>query len=463
MPKTVRTRIAPSPTGFPHIGTIYQVLIDFAYARKLEGKFILRLEDTDRVRFVEGAEEVIYKSLTWFGLIPDEDPQKGGPYGPYRQSERLPIYKKYAEELLEKKHAYYCFCTRERLEQMRKDQEANHKPPMYDKTCLALSDSEIQQKLESGIPRVIRMNIPSGEKIVVPDLISGDIIFESDVIDHQVIMKSDGFPTYHFGVVVDDHLMEITHVFRGKEWVSSTPKHVLLYKFFGWDMPVHAHLPLILNEDGKGKLSKRHGHASVDYYRNLGYLPEAVLNYLSNIVWNHPEGKEIYPIEEFIRLFDVTQITSQAPRFDLKKLDWVNSQYIRGKSDEQLMRLLKTFDPKISELDDKRLMLVIPLIKERMRILSEFWSLAGFFFARPSEFEHPVQKELVDIAKTALDGSLWTHEGMEKSIREASEKAGVKARDVFMELRVAVTGKTVGPPLLESLEVLGKEETFARL
>ncbi len=453
MSKLPRTRIAPSPTGFPHIGTIYQVLIDFAYARKYGGKFILRLEDTDRARFVPGAEEVIYKSLSWFGLVPDEDPKKGGPYGPYRQSERLPIYKKYVDELIAKNKAYYCFCTRERLDQMRKDQEANHKPPMYDKTCLALTPEEVDSHLKNGVPHVVRMNVPSGEKIIVPDLLAGDIVFESDVIDHQVIMKSDGFPTYHLGVVVDDHLMEITHVIRGKEWVSSTPKHVLLYQFFGWEMPVHVHLPLILNEDGKGKLSKRHGHASVDYYRNLGYLPEAVLNYLSNIVWNHPEGKEIYTLSEFIKLFDITDITSQAPRFDLKKLDWVNSQYIRNTSDEQLIKLLGEFDPKIADIDTKKLLPIIPLIKERIRMLSEFWSLAGFFFERPAK------KSVRPQIREALETCDWNHDSMEAAVRGVEGKAG----ELFMELRVAVTGKTVGPPLLESLEILGREETLARL
>lgn len=459
----VRTRIAPSPTGFPHIGTIYQVLIDFAYARKFGGKFIMRLEDTDRVRFIQGAEEVIYNALAWFGLNPDEDPKKGGPFEPYRQSERLDIYKKYADQLLASGHAYYCFCTKERLEQMRKDQEAKHESPMYDKTCMKLTATEVEEKLASGISHVIRMKIPEHEKIVVPDAIAGDIIFESDVIDHQVIMKSDGFPTYHFAVVIDDHLMEITHIFRGKEWIPSTPKHVLLYKYFGWTMPVHGHLPLILNEDGKGKLSKRHGHASVDYYRKLGYLPQAVLNYLSNIVWNHPEGKEIYKLEEFIQNFDITQITSQAPRFDLKKLEWVNGMYIRNTQDAELVKLLGEFDPKIASLDQKLVMLVMPLIKERMRTLSDFWLLAGFFFARPTEFEQLFVSDKIALLKDTLTDCEWNHKSMEESIRTAAEKAGLKARDVFMELRMAVTGRTIGPPLLEALEILGKEETLARL
>lgn len=457
MNPTVRTRIAPSPTGFPHIGTIYQVLIDFAFARKYNGKFILRLEDTDQARFVKGAEQVIYDSLAWFGLNPDESPDVGGPYGPYRQSERLSIYEKYADELLAKGHAYYCFCTRERLEQMRKDQEVKHQPPMYDKTCLKLSKQEIDRKFNEGIPHTIRMKIPEHEKIVVHDALVGDIDFDSDVIDNQVIMKSDGFPTYHFAVVVDDHLMEISHVFRGKEWISSTPKHVLLYKYFGWHMPVHAHLPLILNEDGKGKLSKRHGHASVDYYRKLGYLPEAVLNYLSNIVWNHPEGKEIYSLVEFTKLFDIDQITSQAPRFDLKKLDWVNSLYIRNKKDEELLNLLTDFDHKLTSIENERLLSIIRLSKERIHNLAEFKSLAGFFFKRPPKTK--VSSALVQ----ALESCPWDHDAMEKTIRDAADKAGLKARDVFMELRVAVTGGTVGPPLLESMEILGQEETLVRI
>jgi glutamyl-tRNA synthetase len=460
---TVRTRIAPSPTGFPHIGTIYQVLIDYAYARKHKGNFILRLEDTDRARLVEGAENVIYQSLSWFGLEPDESPKIGGPFAPYRQSERLPIYKKYADELLAKGHAYYCFCTRERLEQMRKDQEAAHQPPMYDKTCLKLTPEEVKAKLDAGLPHVIRMNVPPHEKIAFDDVVSGHIEFDSDVIDHQVIIKSDGFPTYHFGVVVDDHLMEISHVFRGKEWISSTPKHVLLYKFFGWTMPVHGHLPLILNEDGKGKLSKRHGHASVDYYRKLGYLPEAVLNYLSNIVWNHPEGKEIYSLEEFINAFDVEKITSQAPRFDLKKLDWVNGQYIRAMSDEALQKRIVEFDEHTKAVDQALLLRTIPLVKERMHVLSAYWSLASFFFEKPSVFERPLHGAYVEIIRDAISKAEWTHDSLESAVRAAGETHTIKARDIFMEFRLAVTGKTVGPPLLESLEILGKEETLARL
>lgn len=461
--KTIRTRIAPSPTGFPHIGTIYQVLIDYAYAKKHQGKFVLRIEDTDRNRLVEGAEEVIYNSLSWFGLNPDESPLLGGPFAPYRQSERLPIYAQYAEELLRKGHAYYCFCTRERLEEMRKKQEQDHKPPMYDKHCKYLSQDEIKQKLSEGIAHVIRMDIPENEKIIVNDLLSGVIEFDSNVIDHQVIIKSDGFPTYHFGVVVDDHLMEITHVFRGKEWISSTPKHVLLYKYFGWEMPVHAHLPLILNADGKGKLSKRHGHSSVDYYRNQGYLPDAVLNYLSNIIWNHPEGKEIYSLDEFIKTFELETVTSQAPRFDLQKLDWVNKEYIKALSIDELYNRLIEFDAAISQLPKERVMIILPLINERMKTLSEFWNLAGFFFKEVTEFEKSLDKEIVSKLSEVLTDTDWTHDAMEQAVRSLCETLNQKPKEVFMMLRLAITGKTVGPPLLESLELLGKPETLKRL
>lgn len=460
---SVRTRIAPSPTGFPHIGTIYQVLIDFAYARKLNGTFILRLEDTDRARLVAGAEEVLYDALSWFGLDPDEGPLQGGAYGPYRQSERLAVYQTYADELLQKGHAYYCFCTKERLDAMRKEQEAKHLAPRYDRTCLRLTREEITDLLARGVPHVVRMRVPQKRSVTFHDLIAGDITFDSEDIDDQVIMKSDGFPTYHFAVVVDDHLMEITHVFRGKEWISSTPKHVLLYEFFGWTMPTHAHLPLILNEDGKGKLSKRHGHASVDYYRKQGYLPQAVLNYLSHIIWNHPDGKEIYSVDEFIRYFDITHITSQAPRFDVKKLDWINSQYIKNTSDEALVRMLKNFEQNIATVDEKTLLPMVRLTKERMRRLAEFWTLAGFFFERPGEFERPLSSAVLIVLREALKGSDWNHESMEQVIRDAALKATIPAKDVFMELRLAITGKTVGPPLLESLEILGREETLSRL
>jgi glutamyl-tRNA synthetase len=487
-----RTRIAPSPTGYPHIGTIYQVLFDYAYAHKHDGKFVLRIEDTDRVRFVDGAEQVIYDALTWFGLDPDEGPVQGGPYGPYKQSERLEVYKKYAEELIEKGHAYYCFCTKERLDEMRAEQEKNHQPPMYDKRCRNLTKDEVAKNMAAGLAHVIRMKIPTGETLSFDDLLVGKVEFQSELIDDQVLMKTDGFPTYHLAVVVDDHLMEITHIFRGREWIPSTPKHVLLYRFFEWKIPEHVHLPLIINSEGKGKLSKRHGHSSVDYYRKLGYLPEAVLNYLSNIVWNHPEGKEIYSFEEFTRLFEIKDVTSQGPKFDLKKLDWMNGEYIRTVlSEDQLIERVRLY----SQYSQTQIKLVLPLVRERLVMLSEFDSLVRFFFedlsvvlkedylaAKGSEASDqecldywkslllPKHHDAEETKKvlTEIRGSLdavaeWNKEAIESVLRGLVERTGWKVGELFMLVRVSVTGRTATPPLFEMMELIDSKVILERI
>ncbi|MBI2600309.1 glutamate--tRNA ligase, partial [Candidatus Daviesbacteria bacterium] len=323
----VRVRIAPSPTGYPHIGTIYQAMYNFVFAKKYNGKFIIRIEDTDRSRFVADAEKVIFESLEWFGLKLDEGPEQGGEFGPYRQSERLKIYQKYAQQLIGQGNAYYCFCSKERLEQLRTEQQKEKLPPMYDKKCLLLSKEEIEKNLTDKISYVIRMNVPKDQVIVVHDNVVGDVEFNSSQVDDQVIIKSDGFPTYHLAVVVDDYLMKITHVFRGSEWLSSTPKHLLLYKFLGWgeSIPKFAHVPVLLNPEGGGKLSKRMGHASVDYYRKEGFLPEVILNFLANVVWNHPEGKELFPLEDFAKAFELdpfrVDVKPQGAKFDIKKLE----------------------------------------------------------------------------------------------------------------------------------------------
>ena len=462
----IRTRIAPSPTGFPHIGTIYQVLFDFSFAKKLNGEFILRIEDTDRARYVEGAEEVIYESLSWFGLNPDESPIKPGNLGPYRQSERLEIYRKHVDELINKKYAYYCFCSKERLENMRAIQIEKKIPPMYDRLCRALGEDEINKNLASKMSYVVRMKIPDNRKIKFKDLIIGDVEFESKAIDDQVILKSDGFPTYHLGVVVDDHLMNISHVFRGREWISSTPKHVLLYEYFGWEMPKHAHLPLILNTDGKGKLSKRHGHASVDYYKIGGFLPEAVLNYLSNIVWNHPEGKEIYDLNEFIKLFEMTQITSQGARFDIQKLIWVNQQYIQNLSQVELAEKIINFYPnlflKLSQEDvDILLEKLFPLIRDRMQTLADFEILAGHLFSPPQNIvrnkkENEIRIELIEELSKI---SYWQKENILTVLKLVLQKYGIRMPVLYY----IFTGKEKGLPLPESLEILGKDKTLERV
>jgi len=459
--KPVRTRIAPSPTGLDlHIGNAYTAYINYIVAKKAGGQFIVRIEDTDRTRLVEGSEQRILASLDWLGIPHDEGPDIGGPYAPYRQSERLPLYKKYAEELVENGHAYYCFCTAERLAEMRKSQETEHLPPMYDGLCKQIPLEEARKRVKKGEKYVIRLNVPETGTTTFHDLIRGYISFENKLIDDQVLLKSDGYPTYHLGVVVDDHLMEITHIIRGEEWISSTPKHILLYKFFGWEIPALAHVSVLRNPD-KSKLSKRKNPVWTGDYRNKGYLPEALKNYFSLMAWAHPEGKEIFTTEEMIKVFDISQIQTTAPVFDQEKLRWMNGEYLRRKSDEDLIHLICTQFPQFPQLP--QFLRIIPLVRDRMKILSEFESLAGFFFSRPIAFERPLKEQPLKVGKEALKNCEWTHDAMEQAIRNAADKAGLKARDVFMELRVAVTGKTVGPPLLESFEILGKEETLARL
>lgn len=461
--KRIRTRIAPSPTGLDlHIGNAYTALINYVWAKKNHGDFIIRIEDTDRTRLIEGSEERILSSLDWLGIPHDEGPDREGPFTPYRQSERLPLYKKYAEELIEKGHAYYCFCTSERLAEMRKEQEEKKLPPMYDGRCKSIPLDEARKRVAAGEKYVIRLNVPEEGETTFTDLIRGEITFKNSLIDDQVLLKSDGYPTYHLGVIVDDHLMEITHVIRGEEWISSTPKHILLYQFLEWEIPSYAHLSVLRNPD-KSKLSKRRNPVWVGDYRKEGFLPEAIKNYLSLMAWSHPEGKEIFSVDEMIRVFDIGDIQSTAPVFDREKLRWMNGEYLRSKTDEALVALLFGFVPSLSPDDEPLVKKIIPLIRDRMKILSEFDSLAGFFFTPPKEFERELKKEFVTILLEVLPSAEWTHEGLEKVIRDAAEARTLKAKDLFMELRVAVTGKTVGPPLLESLVILGKEETLRRL
>jgi len=424
----VRTRIAPSPTGQDlHIGNAYTALINYVFAKKHGGQFIIRIEDTDQKRLVEGSEERILASLVWLGITHDE--------GPFRQSEHLDVYQKYAKGLVEKGHAYWCACTPERLDQMRKKQEESHQPPMYDERCRELN-------LTKGL--TIRLKVPREETTVFHDLIRGDISFENKLIDDQVILKSDGFPTYHLGVVVDDHLMNISHIIRGEEWISSTPKHVLLYQFFGWEMPEFAHVSVLRNPD-RSKLSKRKNPVWVSDYKAKGFVPDAIKNYLATMAWSFPGGKDIFSVDEMIKEFNIEDIQTTAPIFDVEKLKWVNAKYLKESDINEF------YDNKYPE---DKVKVIWPLVKDRMKVLPEFESLAGFFFARPEKKE--INPKIVEV----LTNCDWNHDAMEKAIRGV---AGEKARDAFMELRVAVTGGSVGPPLLESLEILGKDETLIRL
>lgn len=482
----VRTRIAPSPTGFPHIGTIWQALIDYSFARKHNGQFIVRIEDTDQKRFVEGAEEALFKALDWFGLVPDESPKHGGDLGPYRQSERLELYQKYAQQLVEQGDAYYCFCSPEHLAKVREKCRQEKRPPMYDRRCRGLSVEEAKKRANSGEPRVIRMKIPDGqEEIVCPDLLRGEISFVPSTVDDQVLLKSDGFPTYHLAVVVDDYEMKVSHVVRGEEWLSSFPKHVLLYDFFGWEKPVFVHTPILRNPGGS-KLSKRQGHTAVSWYQEQGFLPEALLNFLALLGWSHPEEKDIFSLDEFIEKFDLKDLNPTAPVFDLKKLEWMNGEYIRMMSDEELLEVLR--DNSLADPDEDLWSQIIPLIKERIKRLSDIPTMTGFFFERveigsgagPVLFGAPLSGEIRSFkprgtekeAKGALEElrgvlealpSPWTHEGWEQAIRAAADELGWKHGDLFMLLRVAITGSKVSPPLFESMEILGKEECLERV
>jgi glutamyl-tRNA synthetase len=452
----VRTRIAPSPTGEDiHIGNLYTALMNWAHAKKNNGKFIIRIEDTDRTRFQEGAEEKILSSLKAFGLSYDEGPDIGGPYVPYRQSDRLEIYKKYAEELVTKGAAYYCFCTKERLDDLRAQQQKEKKNPRYDKHCKGSKNSE--SRIKDGEPYVIRLDVAPNEEIRFTDVIRGEIVINSNEVDDQVLLKSDGFPTYHLGVVVDDHLMKINYIIRAEEWIPSTPKHVLLYKSLGWELPVFAHMPILRNPD-KSKLSKRKNPVWASWYLEEGFLPEAVLNYLALLGWSHPEEKEIFSLDEFIKLFDLKDIKPVGPIFDLVKLKWVNQQYIQNKSDQELKKLIIDFYPKAKEMPDETLNALMPLVKTRMEILKEFEQLTQVFFADKGNIENKSEKAIAQELVHAFSSiSQWNHDMIFVEMKKIMESAKIRMPVLYK----IITGADRGLPLPQVLEILGKDRTLA--
>ncbi|MFH1827557.1 MAG: glutamate--tRNA ligase [bacterium] len=459
----VRTRIAPSPTGEDlHIGSIHTALINWVYARKNEGQFIVRIEDTDRERFVKGAEEKILNTLKRYGLEYDEGPDKEGAGGPYRQSERLETYEIYANELLEKGFAYYCICTKERIDKLRKQQIKEKKVPKYDKSCLK-NQEDIKKKVDNGADYVIRLNIKHGTKIEFEDLIRGKISFESKNIDDQILIKSDGFPTYHLAVVVDDHLMKVTHVIRGEEWISSTPKHILLYEAFEWEKPIFAHTPL-LRDKNKTKLSKRNNPIWASWYLDQGYLPKAILNYLALMGWSHPKQKEVFNMDEFIKVFDLKDIRPVGPAFDPVKLEWLNGEHIRLLDDDLLADRISNF---IGEDYNKDLVLkTIPLIKERIKKLSEYIPLCEFFFKEPEKYEIDLKSHKIIIKEMHKELSKledWKANKIGEIMLALANREKIRITDFFMTLRVAITGKKITPPLNESMELLGKKECLKRL
>ncbi len=339
---TVRVRFAPSPTGYLHVGGLRTALYNYLFARKNNGTFVLRIEDTDRSRYVDGAVENLLRTLQWSGLEFDEGPGKGGAYGAYVQSERLDVYRKYAEELLAGGNAYYAFDTAEELDTMRKEREKLRLPPKYDRRALKLSPADVKEKIASGTPFVVRMKTPDNESIGFDDVVRGRVEFDSNLIDDQVLLKSDGYPTYHLANVVDDHLMGITHVIRGEEWLSSTPKHVLLYRFLGWEPPVFAHLPLLLNPD-KSKLSKRQGDVAVEEYRQKGYLPEALDNFVAFLGWNPGDEREIFSLEDLVKEFSLERVGKSGAVFNVEKLNWLNSQHLRRMSDNAILDAVRAY------------------------------------------------------------------------------------------------------------------------
>lgn len=466
---TVRVRIAPSPTGDPHVGTAYIALFNQIFAQHNHGKFILRIEDTDRSRSRPEYEQNIYTALSWCGIKWDEGPDIGGPYGPYRQSERFDLYAKHCHDLLHKGKAYKCFCTTQDLEEMRQVLAKQGGRQGYDRRCRNLSEAEIQEKEAAGMPYVIRLKMPLTGECVYDDAIKGRITYPWADVDDQVLLKSDGFPTYHLANVVDDHLMEITHVIRGDEWMSSTPKHVYLYEAFGWQQPVFMHMPLLLGKDGK-KLSKRKNPTSIFYYRDSGFLPEALLNFLTLMGYSMTGDREIYSLEDIIKEFDFKRIGVSGAVFDIQKLEWINQQYlIKNIPENKLWDRLKAWN-----FNDAFMQKLMPLCHSRIKTFGDFIELCDFFFINhlkytPELFANKAMSpenlcQLLQAVIWRLDElENWGSSGINQASREAADAFGVNHKKVMMPLLFAsIMGKLQGPPLFDSVEILGKDKTRAR-
>lgn len=472
---TPRVRFAPSPTGYLHVGGLRTALYNYLFARNSGGKFILRIEDTDRNRFVEGAVENLISTLKWSGLDFDEGPDKEGSYGPYMQSQRLDIYKKLTERLIDEKKAYYCFCTQERLNAVREEQKNMGLQPKYDKHCLHLNENEINENLKNNVPYVIRMNVQPGQQIDIEDVIRGHVEFSSDVVDDQILIKSDGYPTYHLANVIDDHSMKITHVIRGEEWLSSTPKHVLLYNFFGWEIPVFAHLPLLLNPD-KTKLSKRQGDVAVEDYRRKGYLKEALVNFVALLGWNAGDDVEFYNMNALTEKFSLERVNKAGAVFDVEKLNWLNAEHLRKMDATELVKLLReeldASKYKGQKFTDEYLLKVIEAMKERVIFVKEFITNGFYFFEDPQEYDEAVIKkrwkeDSADLLSKLIDKFAALNnpgkEDYEQALKKTAEELNVGNGKLIHPVRLAVSGVGGGPGLYDILTIIGKEKTIARL
>jgi glutamyl-tRNA synthetase len=497
MPKKPRVRFAPSPTGGLHLGGVRTVLYNYLFAHQNGGQFILRIEDTDQARYVAGAEEYIYNCLEWCGLVPDESPSIGGPYGPYRQSERKDIYKKYALQLVEKGHAYYAFDTTAELEEMRNKYKTDDNPsPQYNhalrlkmKNSLTLPKEEVQSLLSENTPHVIRINMPENEDISFNDMIRGTVHFNSNQSDDKVLLKADGMPTYHLAVVVDDYLMKITHAFRGEEWLPSAPVHIMLWKYLGWesDMPEWAHLPLILKPDGKGKLSKRDGDRlgfpvfAMDWkdpvtgevtkgFREMGFLPAAFINMLALLGWNDGSEKEIFTKEELIASFSMDRVHKGGAKFNFEKAKWFNHEWIKKTPDDIIAGWLKA--QANGAFPDDKLRKIASLIKDRCTLLGDLWANSYFFFETPADVDvdsirpkwnSEKRNFFVDLTEQLTATSLWNAPDLEARFKELAMAMNIKAGDVLMPLRIMLVGKKIGPGVFDIAEVIGKEETLKRI
>lgn len=464
----VRVRIAPSPTGTPHVGTAYIALFNYCFARSHGGAFVLRIEDTDQERSHPEYETQILNALRWTGLSWDEGPDVGGPHGPYRQSERSHLYREHAHQLLASGHAYKCFCTPERLAEIRAERFAAGHPTGYDGHCSHLSAAELERLEAEGVPYTIRMRVPETGTCVIPDPLRGAVRFEYQTVDHQVLLKSDGFPTYHLANVVDDHLMGITHVIRGEEWLPSLPKHLLLYAYFGWQPPVVYHLPLLRNPD-RSKLSKRKNPTSILYYQQIGILPEALLNFLGLMAYTPPGDDEIFSLEHMVASFDIGRMTLSGPIFDLQKLTWINQKHISALPDGELLERLKSW-----RFNDAFLARLIPMMKDRMHKLGDFMTRCDFLFysdiAVHKEALVPKGRELEE-TRDMLQILIWELEGLPDFRSETLEATATRVgalydwslRDISHALRLALCGKTVAPPLYPIMEILGSDVCRNRL
>jgi len=453
------------------VGTAYQALFNYAFAKQRGGRFILRIEDTDRARSTPESEQAILDSLRWLGLTWDEGPDVGGPHAPYRQSERTEIYREHVRRLLAGGHAYRCFCTRERLDEMRAENRDRKAFPGYDRRCREIPAGESSRRAASGEVHVVRMKVPVSGECIMRDHLRGEIHKEWELVDDQVILKSDGFPTYHLANVVDDHLMGITHVIRGEEWINSVPKHLLLYEYFGWQPPVFCHLPLLRNNDpAKSKLSKRKNPTSINYYRRAGFLPEAMLNFMGLMGWQRAEGEEKFTLEDFVRNFRIENVSLGGPVFDIQKLRWLNGRYIRENYDARGVRILL----ERWALSPEMLERIIPLAQPRLETLSDWGYLTAFYFAdaiplQPDELrlKGKTREELLAIVQIAIwrleQVRNFTGSALEEVFRDLSEKFGLKLRDLTRPFYLAIAGAEASTPLFQSMEILGSDISRMRL